>query len=58
MPDQLTLFDLGPALPDDRPAGFRYEADLLSREEERVSVLGVPLPSGRKIKECLLELRC
>jgi alkylated DNA repair dioxygenase AlkB len=35
MPDQLTLFDLGPALPDDRPAGFRYEADLLSREEER-----------------------
>jgi len=26
--------------------------------EERVHLLGVPLPTGRKIRECLLEFRC
>ena len=35
MPDQLTLFDSGPALPRGLPEGFRYEADVLSREDER-----------------------
>ena len=27
-------------------------------EEGPTRVLGIPLPSGRKVKECLLELRC
>ena len=35
MPDQLTLFDGGPALPRGLPEGFRYEADVLAREDER-----------------------
>ncbi|MDF3064305.1 MAG: hypothetical protein K0S06_4414 [Microvirga sp.] len=26
--------------------------------EDRVHLLGVPLPSGRKVRECLLEFRC
>ncbi len=29
-----------------------------AEENERVHLLGIPLPTGRKIKECLLELRC
>ena len=35
MHDQLTLFDSGPTLPHGLPEGFRYEADLLSRDDER-----------------------
>jgi alkylated DNA repair dioxygenase AlkB len=35
MPDQLTLFESGPTPRGDLPEGFRYEADLLSRDEER-----------------------
>jgi hypothetical protein len=27
-------------------------------QEDRVRILGVPLPTGREIKECLLEFRC
>jgi hypothetical protein len=27
-------------------------------KEERVHLLGVPLPTGRKVRECLLEFRC
>lgn len=27
-------------------------------EDERVRLLGIPLPTGREVKECLLEFRC
>jgi hypothetical protein len=27
-------------------------------EEQRVHLLGIPLPTGRKVRECLLEWRC
>jgi hypothetical protein len=43
-----------PASPESTPAvPGQPEA-----KEERVHLLGVPLPTGRQIRECLLELRC
>lgn len=40
------------------PSAPAQEEVKRAAESERVHVLGVPLPTGRKIKECLLEFRC
>jgi hypothetical protein len=43
----------GVAAPPEPPA-----VDQTAREEERMRLLGIPLPTGSELKQCFLEFRC
>jgi hypothetical protein len=52
---QRTRVAAAPSEPSTLPASLPAAAEVA---EQRVHLLGIPLPTGRKVRECLLEWRC